>query len=906
MKFGFSSSSSRPAFALLVLIGVAACSPNPVSRVFEEPNRDFGPKRADGALPASKLRAERAIAATALNWKGEIETARWNRMSEDLAWLSLSRTDLRLGLFSARMANTLRKGRLTFGFTVGDSAYTSAAIGETREESKAKIADGVAMLNRQKPIISALVIERNSKMEWPKTPVTLTQTVEIAEQFMKALADDVQNSELDPAVKKQIVQEIRVNFGPRLARVRVGVESAYRETKAHLFLGKIRKILEDEAPELTGSTAKKLKDAEQLLADVERINNARSALRVLVDFWSAASPEIRETKFKTMAPDFYEYLDGKSPSELRCVRDSCDFIDRIAKAIFILPKIEEFGVKKIKTLLQKNANPAVVDEVEKETTKLLPGLHNEVIAQVVKEIDRQRDNITKVGDEYEGYVRLVMNRMARAKFGLKDGDRVTSFEPAKFYVDLDFAESAVTHAAALESSALDGVVSNAEAIGTGMALGVLQTGEWLDKALMIGGMPFLRTQQVRSRLIYEQLNKVLMVGGFKTENGAPLASLSVAVDSASAGGSTEKRLNLRALTSTMSDTSTFAVPDSISISIPQKPADVVATVIPAQVKVSARGQAELLRGLSRTARLLRDWEKTPFDAMLGSVSFADYLPDLPREAANQKLFPKDMMFAAAIGNAAVLLQNISKPLSTVALIRNDRQIRWVNEMLTGQPKGEEQRATMAAVFDLVDGARATTAQTRDVAAFLSALVEFVRATEDIELSQSALLRARDSDGERPIDRIATGIADVRLLIMATANFLSSEMRAQDGLIRPTYETVPSGHATGEPKLEDQAAVIRALLDAADVLSASVYRAAAIDLMAAVNVQFFNEGFGFYSELRATVAPELNHLPPPDTIVSILVAGERLKPFLPPDHVTAWGAMAAPWWLVMQNAGEQIR
>jgi hypothetical protein len=52
---------------------------------------------------------------------------------------------------------------------------------------------------------------------------------------------------------------------------------------------------------------------------------------------------------------------------------------------------------------------------------------------------------------------------------------------------------------------------------------------------------------------------------------------------------------------------------------------------------------------------------------------------------------------------------------------------------------------------------------------------------------------------------------------------------------------------GQPRLLDQALVIRALLDASAAISANVYKNEAIDLLAATNSSFFRPGNAFYSD-----------------------------------------------------------
>jgi hypothetical protein len=141
------------------------------------------------------------------------------------------------------------------------------------------------------------------------------------------------------------------------------------------------------------------------------------------------------------------------------------------------------------------------------------------------------------------------------------------------------------------------------------------------------------------------------------------------------------------------------------------------------------------------------------------------------------------------------------------------------------------------------------------------------------------------------------------LVMAIANFLSKEARGLDGLVRPSYVRTPSGAAVGsrgEPRLVDQALVIRALLDAADAISASIYRHEAQDIFAATKVSFFKPELAFYADQPgSTKAPNLEGL------VAMLVAGEALRPHLSPQRQIQWSKLSKPWVGALRDAAERL-
>ena len=139
--------------------------------------------------------------------------------------------------------------------------------------------------------------------------------------------------------------------------------------------------------------------------------------------------------------------------------------------------------------------------------------------------------------------------------------------------------------------------------------------------------------------------------------------------------------------------------------------------------------------------------------------------------------------------------------------------------------------------------------------------------------------------------------------MAIANFLSKEARGVDGLVRPTYVRTSGGVAVGargEPRLIEQALVIRALLDASDAISAAIYRHEAQDIFSATNVSFFKPELAFYADQPgSTKAPNL------EALVAMLVAGETLKPHLSPQRQVQWSKLSKPWVGALRDAAERL-
>lgn len=906
MKFGFSYFSKAAVAASLMSLALLACSPDLVHRNFKEAKQDFGPSRNDGILDINEVKMNAFAVATSVRWQGDIDTAAWYRASDDLGWLSRNLSVPAISHLSYRMRESVARPSVAWDHVFNGTAYTSAAIGETRLDTKKAIDEGVAMLNTQGALIDKLLTDRNTKTDWPTGRMTLIGVVGEIENFILAFVRDVEKSSVDKAVKKQLVAELKINFGPKIQRIKAQVALAYNEPKTYDFVAKVRAVLKDEEINLGPEIEKQLDLAERLPHEVENIRDSKSALSVLVDFWLVSSKEVRETKFKVMAADLYDFFNGQSEEDLQCIKTGCGFFTRIKKILFILPQIEKYGVDKIKSQLAAAAEDSIKSELEKESVHFLPTLYKEISSQILSELTRQQGNITKISADYGSYLRLVFNRVALAKLGMKEKDSIAGAEPNRIRVNLDFSKGlqnggkGSVSVQRVPGQNRDGFLTGAAAIGAGLAASIVADDLQAESELTAAGFNPVRIKQAQARMYFEQINKVLMIGGFKTESMKPFDAFAVAVDGASsaARGNPPLRFNLRDL---MTSETTYAVPDRVMLQKAARPELVVTSQIPKSTVISVAGQAELLRGLSRFALSLRDWETAPYDRVLGPVTLADFVPDLPREAVDQKLFPKDLFFAAAIGNAGAILQNFTKRVSSVALIEPSGRLHWANEKDPSQDPA--QQAIMATAFDIVDGARALETKTLHVARLASSICDFLRATESIEKTRSDVLTKAGANGERPIDQLIAARSDLKLLVMAMGNFLSSQAIGPQGVVLPVFTRSSENQSlgmSGEAQLIDQAVVMRALLDVSETISAEIYRTAALDLMSATTQAFFRTGLSFYSDRLAVDEP-----PNLETLASLLIAGSRLAPRMSPQRAAQWTEISRPWVNALRDAAETL-
>jgi hypothetical protein len=287
---------------------------------------------------------------------------------------------------------------------------------------------------------------------------------------------------------------------------------------------------------------------------------------------------------------------------------------------------------------------------------------------------------------------------------------------------------------------------------------------------------------------------------------------------------------------------------------------------------NALNTAELIRGLSLISTHLRDYEKTIFDAHLGKITVANlHIEDIPQDISEQSLFPKDTFFALAIGNAALQLQALTSNLSPLFTVDTENKIHWLDKM-EDNPKSPN---VMAGVVDIINGKRAQMVECQSLSKFLSALIEFYKATENLGQTKASRLLEKNSNGKSNVEIILENREQIHDLILGLSNFLSHQIKNENGASLHSIdinETLVK--TTGTVYLDDQIGTIEALLDSYELLQTNMYLWSAIDTYYAMNQSLWNPTADFYFSDSQKNGAKFSQR------ISALHAIARLKEYLP--------------------------
>ena len=866
--------------SLVALLSLVGCAPKTEKRVYPVAKTDFGPTQKDTDLGLDKLTVEEkaVVSADKLKWSGVTETADLFRFAETVSTLgsieqsdSLKALGRKLGRSFYAADGTSTKNAFE------DSLYVLAAAGETKTDSLKTIKETDEMLAREHRKIDQILLSLQKRTEWPTETASTHEMLEAAEAFGARFLRHLKREDVEPQIRDAVADAFEKDFYPLIRSLDREIGSILSEQRSVNVIRRLREFMTKNEFKLSPETDAQLTKAEAVMLHIEAIEKRHDALTVIIELWEMTAPENREATFKPVSEDLFGYLKNKGPKSLNCVksRKCLNPIIWIPKEVAILPAIEKYGVEKIKADISVAAHEALIEQIKTEIAAVVPTVPAEIGMRIGTEISGIRTKLASVQADYDSFLKSIATEYAKddltpsSSQNSRNGGKnsiasnssvqLSGLESQKVAVSLAKGELKIK-----PEAVMNGVSTGSEVIGAAMAFAAAN----FESEAQADPIAFKKS-------LLSQINKMLAVGGFKNAEGKRFKSLSLSIDPKAK----QRHFYIRDF---IGSESGFAVPDQMLVTSKMMTPETTE----GGMNIGIRAQGELLRGFSGMVRYLRDWEKNSFDETLGKVEIGRLIKDLPAQSLDEKLFPKEMFFSIAVGNAAAILQNMTKKLSPVFLIDLNNQTSWSNERDT---EGDTP-ATMAAVVDIKMGKRTELVKTADAARFLLSIVDFLDATEGIENTKSGPLVEPDSEGKTAIDQIVDAKRDLKLLIVGIANFLSHKMADDDGGVRASFSQTLVSIKAGEARtLSDQAVTILALERASAVLGKDVYAWAAMDVFAFMNKTLWNPKTGFY---RAQEGKDES--PSLAVLTETLLAGERLKSRLPEKGQTQWQLISQPW------------
>ena len=839
-------------FSLAMTILLSACAPKVQSPDLGGGTQNFGPRYSDPNL-RDRLR-ESDVSKLNMSWQGEVSTSNFFRQAQNVYTLGVLTQNSTLRQKGLTWIKKFYSQPKTVSYqSLANAPYAALATAQTKFEVTESLELIQKDLARAKTDLRSTLINLGKQFPWAQNPVRIEVLIKEVEYFTENFLAQIPSLRLSPPVEEGLIKEIEAQTKPYFSKMAEFTRAFYESTNFYTNLQVLQKLIKDFDVTLTAEMAAQLRQGLLIGQGVEMIRDAQGALTVLIDVWKILTAEERAQYYAAANEDLYNFLRKQDDKELNCLRTpgcSGGLIDGITKKVFILPKIEKFGVLKVRSNINDAAHKYLVSLVEKFALDFIREIPVVFADNIDNGITKKSAEIREVQNSYEPYVRKLLDTWSQKKLSAYQG-KVAGFETPTIQLSLSRNEALKVTAA--------GSTATLQANTAGSSI--------MARSLL---MENTEDADLGLQTALSQVNKLITIGGYRDINDRLVPALLSPVEKV------KQPLDIMKL-SEMSYS--YRIPDQVTL---QDPFHVNPGMDYAK-DFSAAYFAEQIDGLSQMLKVTADWKVSSFDKYLSKIQAQDLIEHIQSSEFKRTLFPKDMFFALNIGDIAVLLKDITKKATPVFLVTLDNNIIWADQY---EKSGET--AIMGGIVDMKDGVKSNIVRSVDVSKFLIALSEFLKATDGVENTKSSILTEKDASGRSNLDELLEGRRDLKLLIVALANFISNQLVSEDSLVQSQYKLKEFQRSAAVPyRAYEQAYAIRALLAAWRLTKIDAYLWSAQEIYFGMNKQLFNQKEQFYVNGDGTP------LDFPQKVVTLLALTE-LAPHLSVESNVQLSKITSPW------------
>jgi hypothetical protein len=772
------------------------------------------------------------------------------RLVEDLRELSRVNGDDTLGNLAGGIHRAYYAAPVATSSKFLTSPLATAIVGEGEAPLRAGATALQSTIGDASKNFGDLLTDSAKTYPFPKSLAKFSDATRALDGYMAWLDSQVQALNVPGLLKAAALQGLDAQYQkqrPSFVAMASGLDAAHTLATS---LTALQSGLKGLGMQLKPADQQKLAQASDLSAQLAQMQDSQGALGVLITVWDITPAAQRKSTFQPISPELYDFLSTKNDDELSCLaHPHCPNPALGIAKLVIFEKIEKYGVQKIHDQVDSAARDNLLATARAQVLAMLPTVPLTIRDSLTKQLAPLTGVLAKLLSDVPGFTQSHLTAWAGKSFN----PVLAGLETSSVVFTLQSRDQIAVQPAAAVGSV---VSTGAETLGASLALAQAY-------------LPAGDSAEVRA-LVAAPLAKLLALAGFRETGDKPFPGFVLPLS-----GSPSQIFRPA---NVLSDSTTYLVPDSFSANSAYQ-----MDRAHASRNVSAGAQATLLLGIARQLAFYRDWEQAAFDTSLGRVMLQDLAPELPQGFVAASLLPKDRLFALALANAGALLANFTHadgPAFTLA----GGNASFGDHFDGAAPSG---------VVSYSGGSRASAVSTGDVARTILALDEFLTATDGMESTQSALVKAK-------LPAYLELRRKMQLLESGLANYLVSVAPVSDGTLASSVAVgAVSAGASGARRLDDQSWAIRALLVASRRTGQDSFQAAALKVFAGMNKSMFDASKGFYAaevgaDNKITRDASLSE------IVGMLAAGEELSAVMSADVRTQWTGIAKPWIKALQD------
>ncbi|KYG67326.1 hypothetical protein AZI86_10030 [Bdellovibrio bacteriovorus] len=837
-------------FSIFIL---SACAPAVEERDFGQAKQGFGPKTQDIDL-SSDLRAFENEPVQ-LSWQGVVSTDSYFRQAENIVLLGQALQDSDLSQKGVSwIRHFYQQPQVTSYVDMAQSPFAAMAAAYTQTEVMGSLNQVADELAASRKTLNSTILNMGKRHPWPAKPTPLGTALQQVEDFTQNVLKAIPQMNLPAIISEGVSAELKKQTTPMFQQAQKSIVRLDEARSLSQTLKALDEALAQFGFEVPKTLRTSLQQGRQLGRSIDAAKDAQGGLTVLVDVWRMLSAQERASYFKPLSSSLYDFLSKQSDKDLQCLRtEGCSggLFNGIAKKLFILPEIKKYGISQLQNEMNVKTKAYVLTDVRRYAQSYLPQIPGIFAQRIDAGLMKEASRLSSVQKDYPGYFGTLLSSWGKGKMP-SQGGKIYGFETSNIQINLKSGSGL-----SLQAS---GAVEDLKAPTAGTSMSV--------NSLLMAHSPSGDSLAFQSAL--SQINKLISIGGYRDTNDKLIPALLSPV------GHEKTPLDLMNFSANLNS---YRIPDKIKL----RDAFHANQNITYAKDFSASAFADQIKGLSEMLRITADWKNTSYDHLVGHIKAQELTNEIQSEALNRSLFPKDMLFALNIADVAVLLQDITKRATPVFLVSVDNNIVWADQYSTS-----DETAVMGGIVDIKDGKKSNIVRSKDVAQFLVAIATFLEATEGLENTRSPLLLEKDANGDTPLSLLRQGRADLKLLVVALANFISNQLVSENALIQSQYYLHQMTRSNNPVyNVEEQVISIRALLKAWQISKIDAYIWSAQEIYFAMNKQLFDGQEKFYlnGDKSALDFPMK---------VNTLLALMELKPHLPRASQIQLEKIAAPW------------
>jgi hypothetical protein len=412
---------------LATMIAASSCAPKPtpISRGATTP--PSGPRYEDVDLKVDGMQA-----VSPLDFSADVTAAVIFRMTENLFAIR----DSLIGQPRADWAQGILQGVPQMRTKLIDSPYTALLMQQSEDMARKELATVVPELKASPAKVRAILAAMPPAIG-PKDKPPIDATIALAFKYLREFDQRAGASDMHGEIKKGIHSELQKIIALE-ARAQADLKVLANAKTIKAALSSVVTATKDLSINIPKSTQPKLDHGRSLAARVDAIADAHTALAALIEVWIFLSPEGRISNFKAASAELYDYLNGMSTDDLRCLQDTdCSSVSKwIARKLVIEPKIDDYGIVKIRTLLNDKGAAEVRGQVRDAVIEEIRGLAKLIGDEIEAKLLEKMAPIVRLQGDFNGEIKARLEAWAAKNFEA-NGPSVTTIRPARAHLNVN-------------------------------------------------------------------------------------------------------------------------------------------------------------------------------------------------------------------------------------------------------------------------------------------------------------------------------------------------------------------------------------------------------------------------------------------------------------------------------------